>query len=206
MVSNMSLDNSISFEYYIFITQQCCRVAFKFSLCVSNMRLHRVQQRVVNGDLSIHCDNVPSMKGAVERHVIAWIKNYFKLNCKVMPTMGRLHLSDKYTWREVYDAYKTKMFSLSDKAITYSLFTRLWTTRFINVIIPRKVHMGYWSICANLKSSTKGAKTTKEKEINKKVVIGPLRSASIGAEKSASIGEVVAMLVNCVDHNLVNWL
>ena len=42
MVFDVSSDISISFEYYIFIAQQCCRVAFKISLCVINMRLHRV--------------------------------------------------------------------------------------------------------------------------------------------------------------------
>ena len=44
MVSNKTSDMSISFEYFLFMAQQCCRVAFKISQCVSNMRLHRVQQ------------------------------------------------------------------------------------------------------------------------------------------------------------------
>ena len=82
MVSDISSDILISFEYYIFYAQQCCRVAFKFSLCVSNRRLHRVQQQVINGDLSIHCNNVPSMNGAARRHAIGWMKNYFKLIVK----------------------------------------------------------------------------------------------------------------------------
>ena len=82
MVSGKSSDISISCEYYIFYAQQCCRVAFKFSLCVSNRRLNRVQQQVINGDLSIHCNNVPSMNGAARRHDIGWMKNYFKLIVK----------------------------------------------------------------------------------------------------------------------------
>ena len=59
------------------------------------------------------------------------------------------------------------MLNSIDKYVTYSQFTRLWSTRLSNVGIPPKVRMGYCSICANLKSSTKGAKTTKEKDINK---------------------------------------
>ena len=43
LVSNKSLGIKVSFEYYIFPAQQICRVAFKIALCVSNMRLHRVQ-------------------------------------------------------------------------------------------------------------------------------------------------------------------
>ena len=61
------------------------------------MRLHRVQQRVLNGDLSINCRNIPSMKGASGRNAISWMKNYFKLNCEGMPTTGRLNVSDNLT-------------------------------------------------------------------------------------------------------------
>ena len=108
------------------------------------------------------------MKGALGRNAIGWMKIYFNLNCEVMPTSGRLHLSDNYTRREVYDSYRSDMISTSDKYVTYSQFTRLWSTQFTNVVIPRKVRMGYCSICANLKSMAKGAKTTKEKDIHKK--------------------------------------
>ena len=109
MVSNRSSDISISFEYYIFHALQCCTVAFKISLCVSNMRLHLAQQRVLNGDHSIQCSYCPSMKGTTRRHAIGWMKNYFKLNCEVMPTTCRMHLSDNYTQREVYDSYRSNM-------------------------------------------------------------------------------------------------
>ena len=170
MLKDILSDIKISFEYYHFYGLQCCRVAFKISLCVSNLRLHRVQQRVINGDLSIDGGDVPSMKGASGRNAIGWMKNYFKLNCEVLPTTGRLHLSDNYTRREVYGVYRSDMLISSDRYVTYSQFTRLWSTQFTNVVIPRKVRMGYCSICANLKSMTKGAKTTKEKEIHKNLL------------------------------------
>ena len=48
------------------------------------------------------------MKG-VGRHAIGWMKIYFQLNCEVMPTTGRMHLSDNYTRREVYDVYRSEM-------------------------------------------------------------------------------------------------
>ena len=89
MISNISTDISISFEYYIFDTQQCCKVPFKISLCVNNMRLHRVQQWVLHGDLFINNNNIPSMKSATRRHVVGLMKNYFKINSEVMPATGR---------------------------------------------------------------------------------------------------------------------
>ena len=110
------------------------------------------------------------MKVASRRNVISWMKNHFKLNCEVMPTAGRLHLSDNYTRREVYDVYRSDMLTSSDKYVTYSQFTRLWSTIFTNVVISRIVCMGYCSICANLKSMNKGVKTTKEKDINKQLL------------------------------------
>ena len=60
--------------------------------CVSNMRLHRVQQRVLNGDLNCNGGVVPSMKGALGRNAIGWMKICFNLNCEVMPTTDRLHI------------------------------------------------------------------------------------------------------------------
>ena len=47
LVFDKSLGIKVSFEYYIYHAQHICRVAFKIVLCVSNMRLHRVQQRLV---------------------------------------------------------------------------------------------------------------------------------------------------------------
>ena len=124
------------------------------------MILHKVQQRVINGDISINGNYVPSMKGATERIATLWMKNHFQLKCKVMPPTDQLHLSDLSI---VYDAYKSDLMTSSEKYITYNQFTRVWTTQFSNVIIRRKVHMGYYSICANLKSMAKGAKTTIKK-------------------------------------------
>ena len=76
------------------------------------------------------------------------------------------------------------MLKSSDKYVTYSQFAILWSTRFSNVVIPRKVRMGYCSICANPKSSTKGAKTAKEKDINK-IILQDHREAQALERKNA---------------------
>ena len=60
------------------------------------MRLHKVQQEVLNGDFDIDCGIVPSIKDASRRNVVDWMNEYFKHNCDVMHTTGRLHLSDNY--------------------------------------------------------------------------------------------------------------
>ena len=88
MVKDIWSNIKISLEYYMFTERQCCRVSFKIALCVSNMRLHRVQQRVLNGDLSIDGGDVPRMKGASGRNAISSMKDYLKLNCEVTQTSG----------------------------------------------------------------------------------------------------------------------
>ena len=140
----------------------------RFCIVLETWDYIRVQQPVLKCDLNSDSRAIPSMKGALTRNAICWMKNYFKLNCEVMPTTSTLHLSDNYTRREVYDAYRSDMLTTSDKYVTYSQFTRLWSTQFTNVVIPRRVCMGYCSICANLKRMAKGAKITKEKDIYKK--------------------------------------
>ena len=79
-----------------------------------------------------------------------------------MPTTGRSHLSDNFTHYEVYQAYKDDMMLDGIPYVQYRHFTRLWRLQFDNVIIPRKVKMGVCSVCASLKSLTKGGKTDDE--------------------------------------------
>ena len=49
---------------------------------------------------------------------IGWMKIYFQFNCEVMPTTGRMHLSDNYTRGEVYDVYRSEMVVSSNKLVT----------------------------------------------------------------------------------------
>ena len=79
-----------------------------------------------------------------------------------MPTTGKLHLSDNFTHREVYQAYKDDMLLDIVPFIQYRHFNRLWRLHFNNVVIPRKVWMGVCSVCANLKSMTKSGSTDVE--------------------------------------------
>ena len=75
-----------------------------------------------------------------------------------MPTAGRHHLSDNYTRDELFQIYKDEMESASERHVHYIQFTRLWNTKFSNVVIPRKVRMGVCALCANLKSMIKAVK------------------------------------------------
>jgi hypothetical protein len=40
----------VSFEYYLTVSDRCCRNAFKIALAVGNMRLNRIQQRYNSSD------------------------------------------------------------------------------------------------------------------------------------------------------------
>ena len=93
-------------EYYLTLTMKCCRVAFKIAYSIGNMRLQRIQHRVLNG-WWVPLNNIESpYKGLIGRHVVRWMEIYFSKQCDVMPTTGRLHLSDNFTRCEVYQAYK----------------------------------------------------------------------------------------------------
>ena len=91
------------------------------------------------------------------------------------------------------------MLTTSDKYVTYSQFTRLWSTQFTNMVITRKVRMGYCSICANLKSIAKGAKTTKEKGIHKKTLqvsrLGGMRGMRLSTKREQERKQ---------DHKIIN--
>ena len=79
-----------------------------------------------------------------------------------MPTIGRLHLSDNFTYREVYQASNDDMLLDIVPYIQYRHFNRLRRLQFNNMVIPCKVRMGVCSICASLKSMAKSGITDEE--------------------------------------------
>ena len=90
---------------------KCCRVAFKISYSIGNMRLQRIQHRLLNG-WWVPLNNIDSpCKGLIGRHAVRWMEIYFSKQCEVMPTTRRLHLSDNFTRREVYLAFQDEMVS-----------------------------------------------------------------------------------------------
>ena len=85
------------------------RVSFKIAYSIGNMRLERIQHRLVKGSW-VWFDNKASIcNGLVGHHVVTWMERYFSKRCDIMPTTGRLHLSDNFTRGEVYQAYKDDM-------------------------------------------------------------------------------------------------
>ena len=73
------------------------------------MRLHRIQLRLVKGSWVPFDKNTTGYKGLIGRHVIRWMEIYFPKQCDIMPTTGRLHLSDNITHDEVYQLYKDEI-------------------------------------------------------------------------------------------------
>ena len=154
--------NSTQVEYFLGLNTKCCRAAFKITHSIGNMRLQRVQERLLKGSWVQFDQNGSGCKGQIGQQAIRWMEVYFSKQCEVMPTTGRLHLSDNFTRREVYQSYKDDMSSDVEPYIQYRHFNRLWRLQFNNVVIPRKVRMGVCSICASLKSMAKGGKSDVE--------------------------------------------
>ena len=139
-----------------------CRVAFKISYTIGNMRLQRIQHRLLKGWWVPFNNTKSTCKGLIGRHAVRWMEIYFSKQCDVMATIGRLHLLDNFTHREVYQAYKDDMLLESVPYIQYRHFNHLWRSKFNNVVIPRKVRMGVCSICVSLKSMAKSGTTNEE--------------------------------------------
>ena len=156
LLQDSSSRAKVCFEYFLNMNDRCCHKAFKIAFGVGNMRLNRIQQQCYFGN-SISETPVEELttKGLVGQHAIKWLQNYFRLHCEVMPTTGRLHLSDNYTREELFQIYKDDLQSKGERFIKYCQFTRLWKLKFDNVLIPRKVRMGVCAVCANLKSMIK---------------------------------------------------
>ena len=86
------------------------------------MQLNRIQQRCQFG-YAFHV--IPfeelSGRGLVGQNATNWMRNYCRLHCEVMPTTGRLHLSDNYTCDELFQIYKEEMQCRGESYIQYSL-------------------------------------------------------------------------------------
>ena len=135
------------------LSTKCCWVVFKIAHNIGSMRLQRIQLRLVKRSCIPFDMNSSGIKGLIGRHCINWMDwIYLSKQCDIMPTTGRLHLSNNFTRHEVYQEYKGDMLSQGVPYIQYRHLNRLWRLQFI----PCKVWMGVCSICASLKSMAKG--------------------------------------------------
>ena len=107
-----------------------CRVAFKIAYNIGNMRLERIQHRLLKGSWVLFNNKASICKGLLGRHAITWMERYFSKKCDIMPTTGRLQLCENFTRHEVYQAYKDDMLLYNVHFIQYRHFNRLWRLQF----------------------------------------------------------------------------
>ena len=136
-------------EYYLSLSTKCCWVASKIAYSIGNMRLQRIQLRLVKG-LWIPFHNKYYESGSkvlIRGRVVRWMDMYFSKQCDIMPPTWRLYLSNNIPCREVYQAYKDDMLLECLLDVQYQHFNQSWRLQFNNVVIPRKVRMIVCSIC-----------------------------------------------------------
>ena len=96
-------------EYFLHLSIKCCITAFKIAHNIGNMRLQRIQERMVKASWIPFDTNALRGRGIIGRHCKNWMHVYFCKHCDIMPTTRRLHLSDNFTQHEVYQEYKDDM-------------------------------------------------------------------------------------------------
>ena len=116
---------SMQVEYYLTLSMKSCRVAFKIAYNIGSMRLERIQHQLLKGSWVSFNNKASICKGLLGRHVVTWMERYFSKQCDIMPTTGRLHLSDNFTLHEVYQTYKDDMLLDNVHFIQYRHFNRL---------------------------------------------------------------------------------
>ena len=83
---HLAVSCSQQVEYYLSLTTESCRVAFKISYSIWNMRLQRIQHRLLKGWWVPFNNRESSCKGLIGRHAVRWREIYFSKQCDVMPT------------------------------------------------------------------------------------------------------------------------
>ena len=74
-------------EYFLDLSIKCCRVAFKIAHSIGNMRLQRIQERMVKGSWIPFNTNAWGGKGIIGCHCINWLHVYFSKHYNIMPTI-----------------------------------------------------------------------------------------------------------------------
>ena len=110
------------------------------------------------------------MKGAIGRHVIGWMKIYFQFNCEIMPTTGRctslitthvekfmMYINQKWWSQVINQSHKVNSQDCGEHGLGMLLFRV-------------KYAWGIARFCANLKSLAKGANSSMEKDMSKKLL------------------------------------
>ena len=72
-------------DYYLTLSMKSRQVAFKIAYSIGNMKLERIQHRLVKESWVPFNNKASICKGLVGRHV-TWMERYFSKQCDIMLT------------------------------------------------------------------------------------------------------------------------
>ena len=130
-----------------------CRNTFKRIHSIGNIRLSRIQTRLVK-DPTFYSEYYHGrITGASTNIMMSWMQDFFSKHGESMPNRETIHLPDNSTRQEIYKLYKDYAQSGQGNGnfIIYAYFTRVWKKKFNNVCIPKRSRMGIYSTRNSLK-------------------------------------------------------
>lgn len=125
--------------------KEICAVAWSMIYNISSFTMYRMQKRVVCGEEPTHGNVGKRRVNTKAESVSTWMDAYFNLIGDKMPHKNQLHLPSWETQKDIYYRYvgDMKKCGISEDEIAgISIFYKVWTDEFSNVVIPQ-----VWTIC-----------------------------------------------------------
>ena len=125
---------------YFIAGKDICASAWSQIYNVSSCTLYRMQKRLACGEEPSHGNLGKKRVNTKVESVFAWMNAYFSLIGDKMPHKNQLHLPSWETQKDIYYRYVGDMTQrgISENEIAgISIFYKVWTDDFPNVVIPQ---------------------------------------------------------------------
>lgn len=142
--SRPSLETGMLHTRYIVGGQEVCQLAWCRVLRITPKRVSRVFKSVSVGMVSAEHGNKGKKRINTKSEIAhTWMNRYFHLVGDCMPHTNQLHLPSWETQKDVYCRFTEDMKIqgiAAEEIVSLSLFYKIWSTDFHNVVIPEVRH------------------------------------------------------------------
>ena len=125
---------------FLLAGKEICASAWSQIYNISSCTLYRMQKRVASGEEYTHGNFGKRRVNTKAESVSAWMNAYFNLIGDKMPHKDQLHLPSWETQKDIYHRYvgdMTKRGISEEEVAGISIFYKVWTDEFSNVVIPQ---------------------------------------------------------------------
>lgn len=128
---------------YFVAGKEICSSAWCKLFSVSHRTLQRMQSKLTFEDGIQHGNSGKKRLNTKTEAAVAWMERYFNLIGDKMPDKDQIHLPCWETQKDIYHRYSSDVQKRGEEILGISMFYKIWTEKFSNVVIPEVSEIMY---------------------------------------------------------------